>query len=431
MYPVPVPVGAAAFFGFPAVMPIDPHRGRGNGGRSRSRSRSRDRDNSRRERLHANGSRGTTTQQQAENRRTGGDSARTAQTIFVTGIHPKIDDMDLFEFFSHAGRVDDIQLIKDGRTGKSKGLAYVEFSNVEEAKKGTLLNGQLVGGYPINIVLCQATASVQNKHGAPPQVSGDSVRLYVGSLHYFITEKDLEPIFEAFGALESVEIHRDPQTGVSKGFGFVQFKHKADGETAMAALDGYDIAGRNIRVGYASTADAANAKIRAQFLPTMQPASSASTVAPTVAAAAASTAPPPPLSASQLVPSRCVLISNMFDPALETEPDWNLDLEEDVRDEVTKFGALTHIRVDATSKEGHVYLRFADVAAAQKNQSVLHGRWFTNRQLTAEFVAEDKYAQQFPEADNAAATANAAPAAAASAAAASAEAAAESKEASA
>ena len=133
-YPYPVvPVGAAAFFGFPPVMPIDPHRGRGSGsgGRSRSRSRSRSRDHSRRERLHANGSRGTTTQQQAENRRTGGDSARTAQTIFVTGIHPKIDDMDLFEFFSHAGRVDDIQLIKDGRTGKSKGLAYVEFSNVE------------------------------------------------------------------------------------------------------------------------------------------------------------------------------------------------------------------------------------------------------------------------------------------------------------
>lgn len=130
-FPYPVPVGAAAFFGFPAVMPIDPHRGRGSGGRSRSRSRSRDRDHSRRERLHANGARGTTTQQQAENRRTGGDSARTAQTIFVTGIHPKIDDMDLFEFFSHAGRVDDIQLIKDGRTGKSKGLAYVEFSNVE------------------------------------------------------------------------------------------------------------------------------------------------------------------------------------------------------------------------------------------------------------------------------------------------------------
>src|SRR4051794_15512471 len=131
-YPfVPVPVGAAAFFGYPPVLPlVDPRRGgRGSGGRSRSRSRSRSRDSSRRERLHANGARGTTTQQQAENRRTGGDSARTAQTIFVTGIHPKIDDMDLFEFFSHAGRVDDIQLIKDGRTGKSKGLAYVEFSN--------------------------------------------------------------------------------------------------------------------------------------------------------------------------------------------------------------------------------------------------------------------------------------------------------------
>jgi RNA-binding protein 39 len=46
-------------------------------------------------------------------------------TIFVHQIHPKVDDRDLFDFFSHVGRVLDIRLIRDQRTLKSKG--YVAF----------------------------------------------------------------------------------------------------------------------------------------------------------------------------------------------------------------------------------------------------------------------------------------------------------------
>ena len=42
-------------------------------------------------------------------------------TIFVHQIHPKVDDRDLFDFFSHVGRVLDIRLIRDQRTLKSKG----------------------------------------------------------------------------------------------------------------------------------------------------------------------------------------------------------------------------------------------------------------------------------------------------------------------
>ena len=44
-------------------------------------------------------------------------------TIFVTGLHPKIDESDLFDFFSHVGRVEDIRLIRDLKNNKSKGYA--------------------------------------------------------------------------------------------------------------------------------------------------------------------------------------------------------------------------------------------------------------------------------------------------------------------
>jgi hypothetical protein len=38
----------------------------------------------------------------------------------------KVDDMSLFEYFSACGEVTDVKLVLDQRTGKSKGLAYIE-----------------------------------------------------------------------------------------------------------------------------------------------------------------------------------------------------------------------------------------------------------------------------------------------------------------
>ena len=50
-------------------------------------------------------------------------------------------------------------------------------------------------------------------------------RLYVGSLHFNLTESDIRQVFEPFGELEFVDLHRDPMTGRSKGYAFVQYGH--------------------------------------------------------------------------------------------------------------------------------------------------------------------------------------------------------------
>ena len=48
------------------------------------------------------------------------------------------------------------------------------------------------------------------------------IRLYVGSLHFNLSESDIKQVFEPFGELEFVDLHRDPMTGRSKGYAFVQ-----------------------------------------------------------------------------------------------------------------------------------------------------------------------------------------------------------------
>lgn len=47
------------------------------------------------------------------------------------------------------------------------------------------------------------------------------MRLYVGSLHFNITEDMLRSIFEPFGKIEHMQLMIDTETGRSKGYGFI------------------------------------------------------------------------------------------------------------------------------------------------------------------------------------------------------------------
>ncbi|KAF8922881.1 hypothetical protein BGZ52_010757, partial [Haplosporangium bisporale] len=74
-------------------------------------------------------------------------------------------------------------------------------------------------------------------------------RLYIGSVNFDLTEDDLKQVLEPFGAIEFVKLHRDPETGKSKGFAFVQYQKADDAKQALSRLNGYELAGRTIKVG--------------------------------------------------------------------------------------------------------------------------------------------------------------------------------------
>lgn len=160
-------------------------------------------------------------------------------TVFVSQIHPKIGEKDLYEFFTIVGRVEDIRLIRDQKTKKSKGLCYVEFWERDSVHKATALSGQLLGGYPITIQVCEAEQKAAVNDNVP-------TKLYVGQLHFNVAEEDIKPLFEAFGPIVAVELHKDPATGQSKGFGFVTFQNAADANVAKDHLDGFEVAGKAV-----------------------------------------------------------------------------------------------------------------------------------------------------------------------------------------
>jgi len=94
-------------------------------------------------------------------------------------------------------------------------------------------------------------------------------------------------------------------------------------------------------------------------------------------------------------PSKCLLLSNMFDPMTEENPDFDLEIREDVSAEVSKLGQLIHIFVDKTSRGGFVYVKLGGVEQALAVVKQLNGRWFGNNQIRAEFYPEEKYNTTF------------------------------------
>ena len=79
-----------------------------------------------------------------------------------------------------------------------------------------------------------------------------STRIYVGNLSFDTTEQTLSAAFEDNGReVRSVDVIMDRDTGRPRGFAFVEMGNEADAEAAIAALDGTELDGRNLRVNVA------------------------------------------------------------------------------------------------------------------------------------------------------------------------------------
>ncbi|MBI4317724.1 MAG: RNA-binding protein [Chloroflexi bacterium] len=83
-----------------------------------------------------------------------------------------------------------------------------------------------------------------------------AARLYVGNLPYGATEDGLRGLFSQAGAVVSVALPVDRDTGRPRGFGFVEMESNADAEEAVRKFDGYQLDNRMIRVQVAREREA-------------------------------------------------------------------------------------------------------------------------------------------------------------------------------
>ncbi|XP_014873843.1 RNA-binding protein 39-like isoform X2 [Poecilia latipinna] len=366
---------------------------------------------------------------------------RDARTVFCMQLAARIRPRDLEEFFSAVGKVRDVRMISDRNSRRSKGIAYIEFVEASSVPLAIGLTGQRLLGVPI---IVQASQAEKNRAAAAAAANSlqkgtfGPMRLYVGSLHFNITEEMLRGIFEPFGRIENIQLMMDSETGRSKGFGFITFADAECAKKALEQLNGFELAGRPMKVGHVTErTDAAAASSfldndeldrsgvdlgttgRLQLMarlaegtglqipPAAQQALQMSGAIAIGALAAVSAAMNPPLTMNMSTPAlnlpsqplatHCFQLSNMFNPNSENVLGWELDIQHDVIEECNKHGGVVHIYVDKNSAEGNVYVKCPSIPSAMAAVNALHGRYFGGKMITAAYVPLPTYHNLFPE----------------------------------
>ena len=76
-------------------------------------------------------------------------------------------------------------------------------------------------------------------------------KLYVGNLSYSVTEDDLRTLFAQAGAVASVALIKDRDTGRSKGFAFVEMSTQAEAQKAISMFNAFSLNDRELTVNLA------------------------------------------------------------------------------------------------------------------------------------------------------------------------------------
>ena len=188
-----------------------------------------------------------------------------SKNLFVGGLSWNVDEEWLSREFEEFGELVSVRVITHADSGKSKGFAYVEFADIEAAKKAQAeKHGAELDGRSLNVDFSKPRPDrsynndqVQSRaksfgDSAPKE---PSATLFVGNISFNATQDIVTEYFQEYGTINAVRLPTDRDTGAPKGYGYVEFASIDEAKAAHAALNGADIEGRPIRLDYATPRD--------------------------------------------------------------------------------------------------------------------------------------------------------------------------------
>ncbi|KAJ3126211.1 hypothetical protein HK098_007767 [Nowakowskiella sp. JEL0407] len=169
--------------------------------------------------------------------------------IFVGDLSSEINDQNLAKAFSKFGSMSEARVMWDPVSGKSRGFGFVAFREKSDAEQAILnMNGEWLGSRPIRV-------NWANQKNATEATSYDSIlqqtsqyntTVYIGNLAASTTlfaspEQDILPLFQQYGYINEVRMQAE------KGYAFIKFDTHEHAASAIVALNGKQVGGRNIK----------------------------------------------------------------------------------------------------------------------------------------------------------------------------------------
>ncbi|KAL5831983.1 hypothetical protein ACOSQ4_017337 [Xanthoceras sorbifolium] len=177
-------------------------------------------------------------------------SLEEVRTLWIGDLQYWVDENYLNSCFAHTGEVVSIKIIRNKITGQPEGYGFVEF--VSHAAAERILqgyNGTTMPGTEQPFRLNWASFGIGEKRpDAGPEHS-----IFVGDLAPDVTDYLLQETFRAqYPSVRGAKVVTDPNTGRSKGYGFVKFLDENERNRAMTEMNGVFCSTRPMRISAAT-----------------------------------------------------------------------------------------------------------------------------------------------------------------------------------
>ena len=138
-------------------------------------------------------------------------------TCYIGDLDTQVTEALLWELCVQCGPVVNVHVPKDKLTQMHMGFGFVEFKGEEDAQYAIkVLNMVKMFGKPIRVNQASREKDEALDIGA---------NIFIGNLDPEVDEKLVYDTMSAFGVIvQTPKIMRDPDTGNSRGFGFVSFE---------------------------------------------------------------------------------------------------------------------------------------------------------------------------------------------------------------
>ncbi|TYJ26682.1 hypothetical protein E1A91_A07G137300v1 [Gossypium mustelinum] len=177
-------------------------------------------------------------------------SLEEVRTLWIGDLQFWVDESYLNSCFAHTGELVSIKIIRNKITGQPEGYGFVEFVSHQAAERILqTYNGTPMPGTDQMFRLNWASFGIGERRTDP----GLEHSIFVGDLASDVTDYLLQETFRAhYPSVRGAKVVTDPNTGRSKGYGFVKFADEMERNRAMTEMNGVYCSTRAMRISAAT-----------------------------------------------------------------------------------------------------------------------------------------------------------------------------------